>query len=228
MRPSYRDPAQDILSCLNSSSGCGTVGTPENLIVTYLARECVLCLAFSAHIAVPAHAQQNGRFAVLKNQAFDLFTRGKYAEMAGKLEEVWEQDQSDAKVAEYLGMGYLYGERSASKARTVMMAAIALGGQATFLVQHSHEHLGVLNGSTMNQYCTGRISITPGKLNFIADSGEHSLLVTPDELKDFRVLSLTGRITVKAGKQSYTFRVKSQTRDEAVLLEQLAEHNLKK
>ena len=80
----------------------------------------------------------------------------------------------------------------------------------------------------MNQYCTGRISITPGKLSFVADSGEHSLLVTPDELKDFRVLSLTGRITIKAGKQNYTFRVKSETRDEAVLLEQLAEQHLKK
>jgi len=173
-------------------------------------------------------SQANGRFATLKAQAFDAFQRGKYAEVAGKLEEVWEQDQSDPKVAEYLAMGYLYGEHDTAKARPVMQKAIELGGQATFLVHHSHEHGSLLSGSTMNQFCTGRIAITPGKLSFISDSGEHSATIAPADLKDFRVLgSIPGRILIKAGGKNFTFSVRSETRDEAVLLEQIAEQYLK-
>jgi hypothetical protein len=67
-------------------------------------------------------AQQNGRFATLKNQAFELFDRGRYDQVSGRLEEVWEQDRSDTKVAEYLAMGYLYGDHSVAKARDVMRA----------------------------------------------------------------------------------------------------------
>ena len=32
-------------------------------------------------------AQQNGRFAALKSQAFDYFDRGQYDKVAGKLED---------------------------------------------------------------------------------------------------------------------------------------------
>jgi hypothetical protein len=173
-------------------------------------------------------AQANGRFATLKAQAFDAFQKAKYAEVAGKLEEVWEQDQTDAKVAEYLAMGYLYGEHNAAKAHPLMQTAISLGGQATFLVHHSHEHGNLLSGGTMNQFCTGRISITPGKLSFVSDSGEHSATITPADLKDFRLLgNIPGRVSIKAGGKNYTFSVKSETRDEAVLLEQMSEQYLK-
>ena len=187
--------------------------------------QAILCLASSC---LPMRAQQNGRFADLKEQAFNLFQKGRYAEVAGKMEEIWEQDQSDPKVAEYLAMGYLYGEHDADKARPLMDQAIAKGGQATFLVAHSHERLSVLQGDTMNQFCNGRISISPGKLVFVSDSGEHSATITSTDLRDFSVLSgPSGRIRIKAAGKSYVFRVKTQTREEAILLGHVAQENLK-
>jgi hypothetical protein len=186
-------------------------------------------VCFALHIVQPALAQQNGRFSELKNQGFELFQQGKYAEVAGKMEEIWEQDQSDPKVAEYLALGYLYGEHNPAKAKPIMERAIVDGGQATFLVSHSHERLSALQGDTMNQFCTGRMSVLPGKLVFVSDSGEHSAGITAADLKDFRVLAgAPGRIHIKSAGKSYVFRVKSQTRDEAVLLGRIAEENLKR
>jgi hypothetical protein len=181
------------------------------------------CLLPSGSRAFAAE-QRNGRFADLKAQAFDDFDKGKYAEVAGKLEGIWEEDQSDPKVAEYLAMGYLYGERDTSKASPLFDKAIALGGQATFLVIHSHERLGVLRSEIITEFCSGKMSISPGKLTFISDSGEHTMTVSPDSLKDFSVLGgAPGRIHIKTGEKSYTFRVKTQSRSEANLLGRVAE-----
>jgi hypothetical protein len=174
-------------------------------------------------------AQQNGRFATLKNQAFELFDRGRYDQVSGRLEEVWEQDRSDTKVAEYLAMGYLYGDHSVAKARDVMRASLEGGGRATFLVHHSHEKLGALNGDTINNYCNGRISVVPGKIIFTADSGEHSTSFGSEDLKEFRVLGGSpGRVQIKSGGKTYLFRVKSEMNDEAALFQEMAEQNLKK
>jgi hypothetical protein len=173
--------------------------------------------------------QQTGRFADLKAQAFSAFDTGRYAEVAGKLEEVWEEDQSDPKVAEYLAMGYLYGERDLSKAQPLMEKAIALGGQATFLVVHSHERMGLLHGDLITEFCSGKMSVSPGKLTFIADRGEHTVTISAAELKDFSVPGgAVGRIHIKSLDKSYTFRVKTQSRGEAVLLGRIAEQNLKR
>lgn len=173
--------------------------------------------------------QENGRFASLKSQALTLFERGQYEQVAGKLEEIWEQDQSDPKVGEYLGIGYLYGERNLTKARPVMLAAIAHGGQAAFLVQHSHERLGLINGDTINNYCSGRMLVVPGKLTFTADNGEHSTAFTPGDLKEFRVLGGSpGRVQIKSAGKTVTFRLRTETRAEALFLEELVTQNLKK
>jgi hypothetical protein len=61
-------------------------------------------------------AQQNGRFSTLRIQAMEAFERGQFDQVAGKVEEIWEQDRSEPKVAEYLAMGYLYSEHNVDKA----------------------------------------------------------------------------------------------------------------
>jgi hypothetical protein len=191
-------------------------------------------LLFGLWVAVGlVPAQQNGRFALLKSQAFTLFDRGQYDQVAGKLEEVWEQDQSDPKVAAYLAMGYLYGEHDPLKAKPLMKAAIDLGGQAMFLVQHSHEKTGVVggivSGGVMNNYCNGRIGISPGTIGFIADSGEHSVSFAGSDVKELHILGgASGRIQIKSVAKTYVFRVKSEKRDEAALLEEFATENLTK
>lgn len=188
-----------------------------------------LTIVFADGALVFAADPQNGRFADLKASAFQAFDKGRYAEVAGRLEEIWEEDQSDAKVAEYLAMGYLYGERDLSKAQPLLEKAIALGGQATFLVIHSHEHLSMLRGDVITDFCTGKLSITPGKISFLADSGEHTLNIPGTELKEFSILGGSpGRIHIKTLDRGYVFRVKTQTRSEAVLLGRLAEQNLKR
>jgi hypothetical protein len=180
-------------------------------------------------LAALATAQQDGRFAELKARGFEAFEKGKYPETAGRLEEIWEQDQSDAKVAEYLAMGYLYGEHSLSKAEPLMEKALALGGQASFLVIHSHERMGMLNSDLITDFCAGRISVSPGKLIFVADSGEHTMTVVPADLKSFSILSgAPGRIRIKTADKNCVFRVKTQTRGEAMLLGRLAEQSLKR
>lgn len=178
-------------------------------------------------LGLAATAQQNGRFASLKSQAFDYFDRGQYDKVAGKLEEIWEQDHTDLKVGEYLAMGYLYGERDLSRAEPVMKEVVQKGGQATFLVQHSHEKLGILNGDTINNYCSGKMSIVPGKMSFVANDGAHSVAFSSGDLKTFRVLGGSpGRVEIKAAGKTYTFRVKSETRAEAVFLGEMVQQNL--
>ncbi len=175
-----------------------------------------------------AQAQQNGRFATLKSQAFEYFDRGRYEQVAGKLEEIWEQDRSDLKVGEYLAIGYLYGENDLSKAQPIMKEVVEKGGQATFLVQHSHEKLSILNGDTINNYCSGKMSIAQGKMSFVADDGEHSTTFVPADEKSLRVLGGSpGRIEIKTGGRTFTFRVKSGTRAEAVFLQEMAQQNLR-
>jgi hypothetical protein len=183
----------------------------------------------AAFLALNLGAGQSGRHADLKMQGIQAFEKGRYSETAGKLEEIWEEDQSDPKVAEYLAMGYLYGEKSVEKAAPVMQKAIADGGQASFLVVHSHEHGGFLHGDVISQFCTGRISIVPGKLIFVSDDQpEHNVTVFPADLTDFSVLGgAPGRIHIKAAGKTYNFRVKSETRKEAVLLTEVAQQNLK-
>lgn len=174
-------------------------------------------------------AGQNARFAVLKSQALNLFGQGRYAEAGGRLEEIWEQDQSDLQVAQYLAMSYLYGEHDAKKAAPVLEKVQTLGGPGVFMIEHSHEKLSVINGPTMNQYCTGRFLISPGKLEFVADSSDHSVTFTPSDLKEFKLSKVgNGRIDIKNGAKAYHFRVKSETHDEAVLLQHFAEVNLKR
>jgi hypothetical protein len=186
-------------------------------------------MAASAFIfAFVLGAQQNGRFASLKSQALTMFERGQYDQVAGKLEEIWEQDQSDPKVAEYLAIGYLYGEHNVAKAKPVMQAAIARGGQATFLVRHSHDKSGILSGDTINNYCSGRMSMVRGKLSFTADSGEHSVEIPANQLKGLKTLGGSpGRIEIKSAAKTYLFRVKSETNAEALFLAEMVTQHVK-
>jgi hypothetical protein len=194
----------------------------------------VLLATLAAGIgAVPVVAQQNGRFASLKVQAFDLFERKQYAQVAGKLEEIWETDKSDPKVSEYLAMGYLYGDKSVEqktidKVEQLMKESIAKSGQATFIVQHSHGRSGYLDGDAMNNYCSGKMSIATGKMAFIDDKGKDSMDLVAQDVAGMRLLSGSpGRFQMKVGAKTLVFRVFSQTKLEAELLDRVAKANVK-
>jgi hypothetical protein len=200
-----------------------TRGIPRDLELMSKTRCCIAILLF----CFAAFGEQNGRFAVLKEQGFVLFERGQYKEMAGKLEEVWENDQSDPKVAEYLAMGYLYGEKSASKAEPVMLIALDKGGQATFLMQHSHER-ALTSSGVMNNYCSGKMIVHKGKLSFVADKGEHSFEFSASEASGLKPLGGSpGRFQFQQERKNVVFRVKTETRDEVDLFGRVLKQALK-
>jgi hypothetical protein len=187
-------------------------------------RSCTSVLLFG----LVAVAGQNGRYAILKEQAFLSFERGQYDQVAGKLEEIWEQDKSDPKVAEYLAMGYLYGEKSVTKAEPVMLAAFDKGGQATFLMLHSHEK--AFTNGVINNFCTGKMIVHKGKLSFVGDSGGHSFDFTASQAADVKLLggSSPGRLQFQQGpKTKVIFRVKTTTKDEADLFDRVLQQAMK-
>jgi hypothetical protein len=66
------------------------------------------------------------------------------------------------------------------------------------------------------------MSVSAGKLEFIADSGDHSMSFDRSEAKELRVLGGgPGRFQIKASGKQQTFRVLTQTRDEADVLERV-------
>lgn len=188
----------------------------------------------------PALAQNSGRFDEAKRLGFIYLKDGKFDKAAGKLEEVWEmQNPPDAAVAEALAIAYLNGSDRESqpdlpqKAFDLMEKAIAGGGQATLLVQHSHERLGAIQGSTLTKYCSGRLSVKPGTLIFVAEAGEHpgehSFELTPADLKDMglNLDSSRGMFHIKTPKKgTYNFVPKSGAKQDSEFFLSLIRKNL--
>lgn len=149
-------------------------------------------------------AQSGGRFEAAKRLGLTYLSRGQYDKAAGNLEEVWEmQKPSDPLVAEFLAIAYLNGDDRKSqtdveqKASGLMQKAIELGGQATLLVQHSHEKLGFIQGNELTKFCSGRLSVRPGRLTFVSEAGENpgkdSFEFTAADLKEAAPNSDTSR-----------------------------------
>src|SRR5690242_18798973 len=105
------------------SPGIPSTTAPGTLVRRALVAPVSFLLLAGVICNVSGLAQQNGRFATLRMQAMEAYDRGQFEQVAGKLEEIWEQDHSDPKVAEYLAMGYLYGEHNPEKAQPLMKEA---------------------------------------------------------------------------------------------------------
>jgi hypothetical protein len=146
---------------------------------------------------------------------------------AGRLEEVWEQDKSDAVVGEFLAVAYLNSEdrrsllQSQEQAFAIIHKLVAAGSRVTFLVQHSHEKLGWLEGRELNQYCRGRLSIGNHHLVFVSDKGEkaskHSFDVEASEIRSI-ILNADdrrGTFRLKLSNGNYFMATRNRNRDEA-------------
>src|SRR5258707_959430 len=55
-------------------------------------------------------AQNTGRFEEGKRLGLQYIAGAKFDRAAGKFEEIWDQDQTDPLVAEYLAIAYLNGD----------------------------------------------------------------------------------------------------------------------
>ncbi len=143
-----------------------------------------LLLILAAVIGVPG--QNFGRFAALTGKGIELVNQGRFREAENALSEVWENGQSDSAVAENLAMAILYGDHDAARAQELMETSLALGGRASFLMQHTHEKGTVISMDT-SDFCSGRLSIYPDHLAFISQSmPEHSFSVPYSALKEMK------------------------------------------
>src|SRR4051812_41879901 len=119
-----------------------------------------ICLASGRPLG---RCQNGGRFEEAKRMGMAYINGEQFDKAAGRLEEVWEQDKSDAVVGEFLAVAYLNSEdrrtllQSQQQAFAIIRQLAAQGSRVTFLVQHSHEKLGWLEGRELNQYCRGRL-----------------------------------------------------------------------
>jgi len=184
-------------------------------------RKAILLLLLSATgLLLPG--QVSGRLAALISKGLELVEKGRYNDAINALEEVWEAHKSDPAVAENLGLAYLYGDRDAAKAHQFMETAIALGGRASFFMQHAHERITLITKET-GDYCPGRLSITPGRLAFTAAIAAHSFVVTSGDFKEIKrnkwFGSSEGVWHIKtAGKKTYNLRPKTWSEHETKLV----------
>ena len=182
--------------------------------------------------------QSAGRYEEAKRLGFAYVQSEQFDRAVAHLEEIWENDKSDPVVGEHLAMAYFNSTDKKKDVPVMEKDAIALveklnaaGHRVSFMVQHSHEKLAWLQGRELNQYCRGRVSIYPGRVVYIANTGEkaaqHSFDVT-----GIREISLNeddrrGTFVLKTAGSSYFFAIRNRNRNEARLLVDLAKRSLK-
>lgn len=149
-------------------------------------------------------AQTGGRLDAQKKRGFSLVQAAldplslsspdRFDKAAGELSVVWEQERPpDGEVAENLAMAFLNGEKRRydptlpDKAAELMGKAVELGANASFLVNHAHDKLGVIQGGIKTNYCSGKLSIRQGNMTYVSQFGdratEHSFEIDPSFLK---------------------------------------------
>ena len=178
-------------------------------------------------LSTPALPQTSGRFEEAKRSGMSLLQGEQFDKAAGRLEEVWEQDQSDPSVGEALSVAYLNTEdrrglpQSQKQAFAIIHSLVDSGRRVTFLVQHSHEKLGWLQGRELNQYCRGRLLIEPARLTFVSEKGEkasqHTFEANWDDVKAITLneVDTRGTFQLKLGTGNYFMATRNRNRDEA-------------
>src|SRR5947207_1450786 len=122
----------------------------------------VALLSTTAVFTIWLSAQTGGRFEEAKRMALAYIRSEQFDKAAGRLEEVWEEDQSDPTVAENLALAYLNTEDKHSlpelqqKAFGLIDKLAAMHARVSFIVHHSHEKLAWLQGREWHIYCSGR------------------------------------------------------------------------
>ncbi|MBV9506148.1 MAG: hypothetical protein JO323_14205 [Acidobacteriia bacterium] len=180
-----------------------------------------------------ASGQSGGRFEETKRQALAYLESDQYDRAAGKLEEIWEQDHSDPTVAENLALAYLNGDdrryhpEAETKARDLFEQSLHAGGRATFMVQHSHEKAGFFEGRIITNYCVGMLSVSPGRLVYVARARKgveaHSFDVSADDVRLTKPDDM-GVFTIKTKAKNYTLIPRNRIKgDSDVIVEVIRE-----
>ena len=186
-----------------------------------------LALVFLAGWATLVYAQVSGRFEEAKRLGMAHIQDEQFDKAAGRLEEVWEQTQADPSVGEYLAIAYLNTQDRRNlpdfekQAFAIIDKLVTSGKRVSFLVQHSHEKLGWLQGRELNQYCRGRLSIENRHLIFVAEkgekAGEHSFDIEAPKVKSVALNEddRRGTFRLKMADRDYFMATRNRNRDEA-------------
>lgn len=161
-------------------------------------------LLLTALVCLSAQPQTANRFVELTGKGIAFLEKGKYNEAVNALEEVWEHDQSDPVVAQYLAMGYLYSDKDWERYLKLAEFSIGHSGAASFLVQHPHEKVPLLSGD-LADYCNGLLSIYSNRLEFkSATHPQHSFTIASGSLKEIKENKLYG-----SGRGMYHIRTRN-------------------
>ena len=184
-------------------------------------------------------AQGGGRFEEAKRMGFAYIQSEQFDKAAGRLEEVWEQDQSDPSVGEFLAAAYLNTEdkralpKIQNQAFAIIDKLVSSGSRVTFMVQHSHEKMAWLQGRELNQYCRGRLSIANDRATYVSDKGEkvtqHSFDLGSGQLKHISLNQDDRRGTFQFSTPSgnYFMATRNRNRDEARVIVELVRQQLR-
>ncbi|MGB9609713.1 MAG: tetratricopeptide repeat protein [Bryobacteraceae bacterium] len=145
----------------------------------------LIFLALAEPAAVWSQPPGRGRQAALIERGLKLMDEGRYREAANILEEAWENDPSDASLAENLAICLLDGRKDEAGAFRLMREAILLGGKASVNVDHIHEK-AILSGGVVSDTCKGRLSFQKDRLSFVSSQRDHSFSLALTEVKGFR------------------------------------------
>jgi hypothetical protein len=204
----------------------------------YPSKISALILMFLLRPIVASPLQSGGRFEEAKRTGMSYIQSEQFDKASGRLEEVWEQDQSDPVVGEFLAIAYLNTEDRRSlpqyqkQAFAIIDKLVSSNAQVTFLVIHSHEKLGWLQGREMNQYCRGSLSIQKHRLIYVADKGEkkaqHSFDIDATQFKSITLHDNDERGTfeLKLKDGSYFMATRNRNQDEARVIVDLVRRQL--
>jgi tetratricopeptide (TPR) repeat protein len=148
--------------------------------------------------------------------ALDLIYRQKYDDAITRLEEILESDPHNAEALTYMATANLYQTLNIDQAQKQFEEAFKAGGGATFFVTHSHEMF--TTGADVD-YCRGWLHLRRDTVEFVPLQGPHGFKLKYSEIEELKRNKISKKaFHIKAGKETFNFRGRTNSDDEALLI----------
>ena len=150
--------------------------------------------------------------------ASTAIVNARYDQAIDKLEQVLVATPNDPEALTFLATARAYKERDYLKAKQYFEDAINKGGGASFVVSHSHE-ISAMSVGDPSDYCRGWLHLHKGEARFVADNGEHSVIIPFSDVMEFKQNRMPKLFHIKFGKdKNYNFSPRSRDESESVLI----------
>lgn len=142
----------------------------------------------------------------------------RYDQAIDKLEQELATTPDDLEAFSLLATARVYKERDFLKAKQYFEDAISKGGGVSFVVSHSHE-ISAMSVGDPNDYCRGWLHMRKGEARFVADNGEHSVIIPFSDIAEFKQNRMPKLFHIKFGKdKNYNFSPRSRDERESLLI----------